>query len=115
MTYHTSKDSVILNFTIFSQRPIKVKQLTLTCGPKNYMGEEVKTLYADIVGKNYEIRTTSRFSMKDMCEIFKQTDALHFQMTMENGVNVSAAYSSSKWKKDAHLITRIFDLINFQR
>lgn len=115
MTYHTSADSVILNFTIISDRPRKVNTLILSCGDTRYVGESVKPMFADIRGRKYEIRTTSRFSLKDICEVFSHKEALSFQMSLDSGVEASATYSSSKWKKDANLISRIFDLIIFQR
>lgn len=115
MTYHTSNDSVILNFTILAKKPIRVKSFVLSCGDKNYMGGSVSTMYADIVGDKYEIRTTSKFSLDDICEVFSQGEALNFRMSLDNGGDASAAYSLSKWNKDSKMISRILDLIKFQR
>ena len=115
MTYHTSNDSVILNFTLIANRPVKVTKMVLACGDKNYVGESVGTMYADICGDKYEIRTTSKFSLKDIGDVFSQSDPLTFRLSLDGGGNASAAYSLSKWNKDSKLITRIFELINFQR
>ena len=116
MTCHTKCDSVILNFTIFVNDLMKVKGLSLVCGNGcEFKGNGVGTLFADIVGKKYEIRTTTKFSFADICTIFSQNDPLSFHMYFDNGVDEMAAYTLGLWKKDSNLITRILDLINSQR
>lgn len=115
ITYHTSKDSVILNFSIMTKKPVKVDGLVLSCGEKKYVGSGVSALYVDIFGDKYEIRTTSRFSLKDVWEVYSQKEALCFGIHFDNGEEGSATYSLSKWKKDSKMISRILDLINLQR
>ena len=115
MTYHTSEDSVTLNFTIITTSPVKVEGFELTYEQGNCTGSNVATMYADIVGSKYEIRTTSRFSLKDIYEAFSQEEGLCFRIHFEDDGEGSASYGSSEWKKESKAITRIIDLINFQK
>lgn len=116
MTYKMGSDSVILNFSILTIRPMKVKKFVLQCGEEHLCeGKAVSTLYADLIGKKYEIRTTSKFSMNDIYKMFSQSEELNFNMLFDNGEKGSAKYGKSKWKRESQQITRIIDLINYEK
>lgn len=115
MTYSTQNDSVALNFSFVSDKPQKVRALILQCGDYKCEGCNVSALYCDIKGKEYEIRTTSKFAMKDIHTTFSQKEALCFNLLFDNGGNGAAMYSRSKWDKDSRKITRIIDLIEYQK
>lgn len=116
MTYHTKGDSLFLNFTIITRNNVKIRDFELLFGEtKRIGGSGVKTMFGDIRGKKYEIRTTSKFSLKDVYEVFSQPEVLSFKMTFDNGDVGRATYGAAKWRKDSRKIIRIIDLINYQK
>lgn len=114
MTYHTSSDSVTLNFTFMSEKPVNVRTLTVTNeGIMTYEGKQIATLFRDIIGKKYEIRTTSRFSLADIRQMFSRQETLSFDMSLSDGTACRATYKHSQWTKECRQITQIINLINY--
>lgn len=116
MTYNTKGDSVRLNFSVIVPKPIRVSKLTLQCGTNQKCdGDYIYTLYGDLKGKKYEIRTTSMFSLSDIYRMFSQSDVLRFNLSFDDGKVGSAMYGKSEWKKESKQISRIINLINYQK
>lgn len=116
MTYHTSSDSLLLNFSFVSPTPVNIKSLSLRNGKEQtHEGKKLSVLYRDIRKKSYEIRATSQFSLAEIEQIFSIKDKLSFEILLSNGVCCYATYSPSKWKKERRQITQIINLINYQQ
>ena len=72
------------------------------------------TFYADFASTSVE--TLTEVVEKNVWSITWQSYSVSpWDFCKNGGGNASAAYSLSKWNKDSKLITRIFELINFQR
>lgn len=114
MTYHTAGDSVALNFTIYERSLRNVDRLCLRGGSEEAVSV-AKTLYADLTGNRYEIRTGAVFALTDMYRLFSQPEPLMFDLTFKDGTKGTASYSPRSWRKEQKQIIRIMDLINVMK
>ena len=117
MTYHTSGDSVFVNFTLLTAKPVNVDSVVMRNAGSGhgYAGKNLTTLYYDVRGKRCEIRTTSKFAFADIRRVFAGETALRFEMILDDGTPCSAVYGHSQWSKERRQIKRILELIDYQR
>lgn len=111
MTHLSSTDIVTLNFSIILDDAVKVDTLILKNSECAIGASRVSMLYRDVLKDAYEIRTTSEFALKDICNVFENDSPLIFEMKLSNGQLVTATYKKTQWKKERQIITRIFNSI----
>lgn len=111
MTHLSTTDSVTLNFTIITKLPSTVRTMSLVNDSCNIKASNLSMLYRDILDDGYEIRTTSRFALKDIQQLFSHENTLRFTMSLNDNCQAYATYSRSQWKKERETITRILNSI----
>lgn len=116
MTYNTTNDTVTINFTIISHMPVTVYSIALQNGDGMlYKGNGLLTFYRDVRDRKYETRTTSKFSLDRIRNVFSKTAPLSFYVYLSEGIVGTASYSKSQWKRERRQITQIMDLINYKQ
>lgn len=112
MTYHTSADSVIVNFTLLTGGPVNVNSVFLCNGESEdrFVGRGVSTLYCETRKSKYETRLTSVFSLTDIERAFAGEEPLRFEMVLDKGTRCSAVYGHSQWNKERRQASRILEM-----
>lgn len=111
MTYVEGNDSITLNFTIDIDTLAKVEKIIIHADGTETKDETTVCMYCDVLKSSYEIRTSSRISFNDMEKIYESEKPLIFHVTLSNGVECTATYPISKWRKENSAITRIVQSI----
>ena len=111
MTYPDWPDSITVNFSIYCDMPEVPQKLSLRGGDKNYVCNDFRSLYVDIIKGGYEIRMTSRFAKEDIESLLLQSESpMTFEMETK-GKKMFATYKEGAWQKDRKKLNDIFLLI----
>lgn len=114
MTCLTWSDSVTVNFTYVSKSMDLPENLRIESGTVSYPCTDYSPLYIDIVGKGYEIRITSKFPVREILEVIERAAAPGFVFD-QAGIQRSAFYTESAWRKDRKKLQDIFTLYKYTK
>lgn len=114
MTLLNWKDSVTINYTIETSRMTAPENFKLVSGDKVYPCKDFSLLFADIKKQHYEIRVTSRFSFQELAQIIASETSPAFVFT-QNGVQETAKYKDSAWKKERKKLLAIVQLYVYSK
>jgi hypothetical protein len=113
ITCLNSVDSVTFNFSYFDSSLLKLDSLELT-------GSHFKTvvylekIFVDATKKQWHHRYTSRISLNDIKTFFKDNDLPIIWLQSKNK-RVQLNIDNKKWIKQANIILKIIDLIQFNK
>jgi hypothetical protein len=110
ITYRQGTENATLNFTFYTQEPVKTNLLVISSGQKN-VSSEVEKLYIDFVKKKWENRYSAQVPFADLTKLFDVSQPPVFGVETEDG-QLEFSVSKSKWKKYAEAVTKIFYVIS---
>ncbi|MBO5314664.1 MAG: hypothetical protein J6A70_05190 [Prevotella sp.] len=113
MTYNTSEDSIVLNFTVFVETENGIDSLALCSGKNAVVNSCLDLLYVERAKNSYRYRYTSRFSYADIMSLFAEKFPLVF--TFYGDETFECRYTDKKWKKECRMINEVFNLIRIQK
>jgi len=109
LTYLSTNDSLTLNFTIYNAEVLRVEQMELK-GSSIHTSSPVSKIFVKDDGKGWEHRYTSTFSFKDLQEFYSSETAMFIIQTKKHG-QILLQPKARKWKKQASIFSRIFQMI----
>lgn len=113
ITYNTSEDSIVLNFTVFVETENGIDSLALCSGKNAVVNSCLNLLYVERAKESYRYRYTSRFSYVDIKSLFAEKSPLIF--TFYGDKTFECSYTDKKWKKECRMINEVFNLIRIQK
>ncbi|MBE9469064.1 MAG: hypothetical protein IMY72_12195 [Bacteroidetes bacterium] len=114
--YDTSKDSIVINFFFISPKKIKILNLRIQNSIKN-IENSTKNLFIDNRKRNlYHYQCTTTFLYKDFKKMFSnEKEITSFYVISNKGENIELIISRKKWQKQQSRLSRIFELISFNK
>lgn len=110
ITYREGTENATLNFTFYTDDPVKAKFVELTSGQKTVKAEAEK-LYVDFVKKKWENRYTVQVPFTSLHAIFGQPGTPVFTVKTETGSLVFSV-KKRKWEKYSEAINKILYIIS---
>lgn len=109
ITCSSDDDSLTFNFSYFDKISRSPDSLSLILGNRNCVSS-LQRLFVDSKGREWQYRYSSRFARKDMEAFFIQETSAGIQLR-EKGQTLLLICNGKKWKKNAEINRKIFQLI----
>lgn len=113
ITYREGTENATLNFTFYTDDPVKAKSVELTSGQKTVMAEAEK-LYVDFVKKKWENRYSAQLPFAELEAFFDPSVIPVFSVETETG-SLDFSVKKRKWEKYAGAIDKILYIISQNR
>lgn len=109
MTMLTWTDSVTINFTIVSESMSMPTDLAIKSGESKYECHDYSLLFVDLQKKDYKVRVTSKFPLREVENIIESPAPPIFEFK-QNGILRTATYKRKAWETDREKIKQIMGL-----
>jgi len=110
LTYLTTKDSVLLNFSLFKKKLVRINQLHFV-QKNNCIQSPVKKIFVDSKNKKWHHRYAVKFSFNDLKQLFRDKQKPSLLLLFSDQSELQLMIKKKKWEKSAELLSRIFALI----
>ena len=109
MTLLSWTDSVTVNFTFESTSPDFPENLRIICDKEPIDCTSYSSLFVDIKKNHFEVRITSKYSLKDI-QTFIQSITPPIFCFLQSGELKTATYKNKTWVKDRKKLSDIIQL-----
>lgn len=113
ITYLSTSDSVVLNFSFYDIRPDKIRSIALQQQNK-VLASDVELIFFNLKKKMWEKRYSAKFEINELCDMYKEAEAPVWILYLEGG-DIELSINKRKWKKQSEIVSTIFDLIFYNR
>ncbi|HLS30904.1 MAG TPA: hypothetical protein VK021_08615 [Flavobacteriaceae bacterium] len=109
LTYLTSKDSISLKFTFTDKESRAIDSIRLQ-NDQNSITGSTKKLFIDLKRKTWQHRYAADFDFDNLAEFYQQAENPKI-IVYYSGKSTTLSIKTRKWKKEAQVLSKIFNLI----
>ena len=109
MTYLSSDDSLILNFSLISPEIMEVDSVAFLQNEKS-ISSRTQKIFIEDAKKSWEHRYTSHFAIKDIRNTFQQENSPRMAVYSDQNILIMSM-KQNHWKKERDIVSKIIRMI----